>query len=131
MNAHSKRKNLAFGMRKLAVMRARILAGDPQLPLGFRGNSWRKQRILATPPWVNMGDVKAIYERAKHLSEITGEIYTVDHIVPLRHPRVCGLHVPWNLQVLDSVRNVEKGNDYDFGEQLNLWPLSEQLELFL
>ena len=36
----------------------------------------------------------------------------VDHIIPLSHPLVCGLHVPANLQLLTKSQNSSKGNSF-------------------
>jgi len=37
----------------------------------------------------------------------------LDHIIPLNHPDVCGLHNTWNFQWLDPVDNNRKSNQFD------------------
>lgn len=37
----------------------------------------------------------------------------IDHIIPLNHPDVCGLHVPWNLEPITKRRNWNKSNKWD------------------
>jgi hypothetical protein len=45
-----------------------------------------------------------LYEKAKEYS------FEVDHVVPINHPLVCGLHVWANLQLLAPKINRSKGN---------------------
>lgn len=72
--------------------------------------SRRAWKIRATPSWVNDAKLIAFYEQAKKLTESTGIIHHVDHIVPLRSKLVCGLHWEANLQVLVGAENISKSN---------------------
>ncbi len=65
----------------------------------------------ATPSWLTpaqKAEIHAIYMAAIALTKSTGTPYVVDHIVPLRGKTVCGLHVPWNLQVMTREENAKK-----------------------
>ena len=61
----------------------------------------------ATPKWLTEkqhSDMEEIYATGRALG------LHVDHIVPLMGKTVCGLHVPWNLQLLPPAANMSKGN---------------------
>ncbi|HOX90719.1 MAG TPA: HNH endonuclease signature motif containing protein [Burkholderiaceae bacterium] len=73
----------------------------------------RAAKALRTPPWLDDGHRLVIgwmYEAAQLLTEKTGVLHHVDHIVPLRGKTVSGLHVPWNLQCLPWRENLSKNN---------------------
>lgn len=67
--------------------------------------------VLATPKWVDVEALRAIYHEAQRRRR-AGEDASVDHIVPLRHPSVCGLHVPWNLAIIPKKDNSKKTNKF-------------------
>lgn len=77
----------------------------------------RKRAVkLATPVWLtdeHWSAMNYLYWLCEDLKRTTGEEYHVDHIIPLRGDNVCGLHVPWNLQILPSDLNLRKGTKYD------------------
>lgn len=60
----------------------------------------------AKPPWMSWFKLSLVYASKP-------EGYQVDHIIPLNHPDVCGLHVPWNLQYLSPEDNLKKSNRWD------------------
>lgn len=65
------------------------------------------------PRWLTPAqhaDIEKYYSAARYLSDQSGEPWHVDHIVPLFGENVCGLHVPWNLQILTGSENSSKGN---------------------
>lgn len=66
---------------------------------------WLKM-YWATPPWLSDAQIESM--RALYASARSNE--QVDHIVPLKSPLVCGLHVPWNLQKLSVKENLCKSN---------------------
>lgn len=75
----------------------------------------RASKLLATPKWLTinqLSDIKDFYFAAKQLELETGIKYHVDHVVPLQGKNVCGLHVPWNLQVIPASDNVRKSNKH-------------------
>lgn len=106
----------------------KVLAKDPKRREGLRAASMRwkeanrskaqandnhRQALLRqdSPLALTYNDeVQEIYQLAKLATRLMGKPYEVDHIVPIKHRLVCGLHVPWNLQILVRSENRAKNN---------------------
>lgn len=67
------------------------------------------KRALATPKWIDMQEILRVYDEACR-RRAYGEDVEVDHIIPISGKLVCGLHVPWNLQIITAAENAEKWN---------------------
>lgn len=73
-------------------------------------------KINATPAWLSKSqrkDIASVYAAAAIESAKTGVPHEVDHIIPLRGKRVCGLHVAWNLRVITASENRQKSNSVE------------------
>lgn len=66
----------------------------------------------ACPIWANKEDIISVYKEAEYFG------LEVDHIIPLKHPLVCGLHIWDNLQLLSRRANAKKNNKFSLNEDL-------------
>lgn len=72
-------------------------------------------RKLALPKWADKRAIAAIYAEANRLTKETGIQHDVDHVIPLKHKMVCGLHVENNLRVIPRKENSLKSNRWQDG----------------
>jgi hypothetical protein len=94
------------------VARRAWKAKNPEL-VQVSANAWKRRARDASPRWLTAKQkehISSIYTQARELTRRTGVKHVVDHIIPLRSEVVCGLHVPWNLQILTHIENSVKGN---------------------
>lgn len=75
----------------------------------------RAFKINATPIWYDQEKelIAALYKAASYLKRLTGNTYHVDHIIPLNHELVCGLHCLDNLQIMLAEDNLSKSNNFE------------------
>lgn len=98
---------------------------DPNLNKNYRRSvRYYKQLYLAWPEWCKTDPrFKHIYAECRRRRG-RGEKVSVDHIVPIMSKVVCGLHVPWNLQIITEKEQNIKSN--------KIWPGNphETVDLF-
>lgn len=79
-------------------------------------NGRKVHRILTsrqqTPKWSIKFFVSEARALARLRTRMTGFEWHVDHIVPLRHPLVCGLHAHTNIRVIPGRENLQKNNHH-------------------
>lgn len=75
--------------------------------------AYKASKRSATPVWLSEDQKQEIINLYKEAKEKSENSFQVDHIVPLRGTLVCGLHVPWNLQILSTQENRKKSNSWD------------------
>jgi 5-methylcytosine-specific restriction endonuclease McrA len=76
-------------------------------------NARRRRFRDATPKWLTAEhkmEIRLKYRLAIELSRKLGVPYAVDHTIPLQGEDVCGLHVPWNMEVITQEQNLKKSN---------------------
>lgn len=73
--------------------------------------SWRYWNRLwdAQPVWADTAQIRRIYERAAKLRD-EGFDAVVDHRIPLHGERICGFHIPENLQIITRPYNSQISN---------------------
>lgn len=102
-------RSCAYAKANKGAVNARNRAWARRNPMKIRAaNGLRKGRVRqATPAWADKEAIKCVYQEAHYMQ------MQVDHIIPLSHPQVCGLHVWDNLQLLSETANKSKGNNFD------------------
>lgn len=101
-------------------LRRRILSGNvPEWLERHPRKSYITAAVIQSPEWVDRSALRALRDEARRLTAATGVRHVLDHIIPLNHPYVCGLHVPWNLRPVPWASNAAKGNKFS-PDQLEL-----------
>jgi hypothetical protein len=68
-------------------------------------------RYGQTPAWADAAAIRAVYRECARRRQ-RGERVAVDHIIPLEHPHVSGLHTPDNLRIISEKTNQSKSNHH-------------------
>lgn len=105
-------KNIEHCRKVEAAKRARNPESYRNAVNKWAKNNQDKVRLLSAarrtcvPSWAEIEKIKVVYKKAVEYK------FEVDHIVPIKSPLVCGLHVWHNLQLLDRNLNRSKRNRY-------------------
>lgn len=109
------KRKLSESGRKKHNERNKRYANKNKPALAAKTAKYRCSKLKATPKWLTEFDldyIKHIYMQSFMLQKLDGINRNVDHIVPLQGVDVCGLHVPWNLQIMNSYDNKVKSNKF-------------------
>jgi hypothetical protein len=75
--------------------------------------NWQRYRARKKQATVwNDPAIDYVYYAADVIKDVYGGRPDVDHIIPLKHDLVCGLHAAQNLQLMSPSANYSKGNTW-------------------
>lgn len=77
-----------------------------------KAKQYYAKKLRRIPLWADMELIEQFYTEARKMTEATGILHHVDHIVPLQGQQVSGLHVHTNLRVVPYKDNLSKGNKW-------------------
>jgi len=106
----ARQSEAAYRERNRAVCNARVAEWKKNNKdlLAYYSRSRQAAILRAIPSWANSDAIKRIYAEAHRKRQELGEMWHVDHIVPLLGKTVCGLHCEANLQVIPGKENLSK-----------------------
>lgn len=110
--------------REAIRARSRLWAENNRAKVRAKARFYQAMRGKATPPWltpIHRAQIQETYDVALALSVQTGIDHHVDHLYPLKGRACCGLHVPWNLQVLPAADNLSKNNRQPSDDHATAW----------
>ena len=76
-------------------------------------NAIRWKRTSIPLAKLHLDQIVKIYEKRDGKIKQTGIDHHVDHIIPIKGKNICGLHVPWNMQILPAKENRQKSNKFN------------------
>lgn len=112
---HKRERFSALPESKKAELKSAFKRWKTENPAKIAANCRNRQarKLQACPSWLTKeqrAEISEFYKVAESLRKLFDVDFHVDHIVPLKAKTVCGLHVPWNLQLLSATDNVKKSN---------------------
>ena len=90
-----------------------------------RMQSTHRDRVVRSriPAWADRRELRRLEREREIMTAATGITHSLDHIVPLNHPLVSGLHCPANLRIIPLDDNIRKSNLF--------WPDMPEVQLDL
>jgi 5-methylcytosine-specific restriction endonuclease McrA len=107
---------LDYEIRKLKLRRKTVAYKTSLIDTAVKIHRKYKDRIRHKLFPGDKAAISAIYRQSIYLRRM-GMNVNVDHIIPIKGNRICGLHVSWNLRILTMMENSEKGHRINLAEE--------------